>query len=127
LPLDNTITCVLKVLASTARWTRVAARRGFGIVIRIWRKRHFQLVLPLAVAEGGDVFGADSRDGLQYELGEIAEGDGVLAGDASLRHEEKRLREGAVDVGGGGEVGAERFDFGSLQGSALPARFCLEA
>jgi hypothetical protein len=46
---------------------------------------------PLAIAEGGDVFGADSGDGLQQELGEIVKGDGVLAGDASLHHQEKGL------------------------------------
>ena len=69
----------------------------------------FQFVLPLAIAVGGDVFGADSGDRLQQELGEIAEGNGVFAGDASLGHEEKGLGEGAVDAGGGGEVGAKRF------------------
>jgi hypothetical protein len=51
----------------------------------------------------------------------IAEGDGVFAGDAALRHEEKSLGEGAVDVGGSGEVGAERFEFGSLQGGTFAA------
>jgi len=79
---------------------------GPGIVICMRRKRCFEFVLPLAVAVGGDVFGADSGDGLQQELREIAEGDGVFAGDASLGHEEKGLGEGAVDAGSGGEVGA---------------------
>ena len=74
------------------------------------RKRRFESVLPLTIAVGGDVFGADSGDGLQQELGEIAEGDGVFAGDAALGHKEKCLGEGAVDAGGGGEVGAERFE-----------------
>jgi hypothetical protein len=46
--------------------------------------------------------------------------DGVFAGDASLRHEEKRLREGAVDVGCGGQVGAERFELRGIQGGAFP-------
>jgi hypothetical protein len=84
----------------------IAATRGLGIFVCIRHQRRFQLVLPLAVAVGGDVFGADSGDGLQQELGEIAEGDRVFAGDAPLRHEEKGLGEGAVDVGGGGQVGA---------------------
>jgi hypothetical protein len=53
---------------------------------------------------------ADSGDGLQQELGEIAEGDSVFAGDVSLGHEEKGLGEGAIDAGGGGEVGAKRFE-----------------
>ena len=73
-------------------------------------KRRFEFVLPLTIAEGGDVFGADSGDGLQQELGEIAEGDGVFAGDASLGHEKKSLGQGAVDAGSRGEVGAERFE-----------------
>ena len=47
---------------------------------------------------------------MQQELGEIAEGDGVFAGDVSLGHEEKGLGEGAIDAGGGGEVGAKRFE-----------------
>jgi len=72
-------------------------------------KRRFAFVLPLAIAVGGDVFGADSGDGLQQELGEIAEGDSVFAGDVSLSHEEKRLGEGAIDIGGGSEIGAEHF------------------
>jgi hypothetical protein len=88
-------------------------------------KRRFESVLPLPITEGSDVFGADSRDGLQQELGEIAEGNGVFAGDVSLGHEEKCLGEGAVDVGGGGEVRAERFELWSLQGSALGAAFLL--
>ena len=62
---------------------------------------------------------------MQQELGEVAKGDGVFAGDASLRHEEKGLGEGAVDVGGGGEVGAERFEFRSFQGGAFTAALLL--
>src|SRR5579859_4969136 len=85
-------------------------RRRRRVVFANTTETRFQFVLPLAVAVGGDVFGADSGDGLQQELGEIAEGDGVFAGDASLRHEEKGLSEGAVDAGSGGEVGAERFE-----------------
>ena len=72
-------------------------------------KRRFEFVLPLAIAVGGHVFGADSGDGLEQELGEIAEGDGVFAGDASLGHEQKGLGEGAIDIGGSGDIGAERF------------------
>ena len=121
---SNTITSVLEVLASTARCARVAAGGGVRIVLWIRHKRCFQFVFPLTVAEGGDVFGADSGDGLQHELGEIAEGDGVFAGDASLRHEEKGLGEGAVDAGCGGEVGAERFESGPL-GQRLPGLFCV--
>ena len=88
----------------------ITARGGVRIFVFIRHKRRFQFVLPLAVAEGGDVFGADSRDGLQHELREIAKGDGVFAGDASLGHEEKRLGEGAVDAGGCRELGAEGFE-----------------
>ncbi len=101
---DNTVNGVLDVLAATAG--------GAGVVGVVLTRPEagFQFVLPLAVAVGGDVFGADSGDGLQQELGEIAEGDGVFAGDASLGHEEKSLGEGSVDAGGGGEVGAERFE-----------------
>jgi len=86
-------------------------------------KRRFEFVLPLAIAVGGDVFGADTGDRLQQELGEIPEGDGIFAGDASLGHKEKCLGEGAVDVGGGGQVGAERFEFRSLKGSAFTTAF----
>ena len=116
---------MLKVLASTARWVRVAARRGLRIFACIRDQRRFEFVFPLAIAEGGDIFGADSGDGLQQELGEIAEGDGVFAGDASLGHEEKGLGESAVDAGCGSEVGAERFEFGSLQGGAITAALLL--
>jgi hypothetical protein len=77
-------------------------------------KRRLESVFPLTIAVGRDVFGADSGDRLQQELGEIAEGDGVFAGDASLRHEEKGLGEGAIDVGGRGEVRAERFELWSF-------------
>ena len=61
---------------------------------------------------GGDVFGANSGDGLQQELGEVAESDGLLLGDASLGEEEIDLGEGAVDVSGAGEVRAEPFQLG---------------
>jgi len=67
------------------------------------------------VAVHSDVFGTDAGDGLQQELGEVAEGDGVFAGDAALSHEEIGLCEGAVDAGGGGEIGAERFEFGRFE------------
>jgi len=117
LRLDNPINGVLDILA--------AATGGTGVVgvVLIRCEAGFQFVLPLTVAVGGDIFSADPGDGLQQELGEIAEGDGVFAGDAALRHEEKRLGKGAVDVGGSGEVGAERFEFGSLQGSTFAAAF----
>ncbi len=88
------------------------AAGGAGIIafVLIRPEARFQFVLPLTIAEGGDVFGADSGDGLQQELGEIAEGDGVFAGNASLGHEEKGFGEGAVDASGCREVGAERFE-----------------
>jgi hypothetical protein len=72
------------------------------------------------VAEGGNEFAADSGNGLQQKLGEIAEGDGLLLGDASLSHEEKNLGESAVDVGGGGEIAAEGFEpwEGGVRGAA---------
>ena len=89
--------------------------RGLRIVICMRGKRRFEFVLPLTIAVGCDVFGADSGDRLQQELGEIAEGDSVLAGDASLGHEEKSLGERAVDVGGGGQVGAEPFERGCVR------------
>jgi hypothetical protein len=72
----------------------------------------FQSLFPLAVAEGGDEFAADSGDGLQQELAEIAKSDSLLLGNTSLRHEEKSLGEGAVDVGGGGEVAAKPYEGG---------------
>jgi len=56
------------------------------------------------MAEGGDEFAADSGNGLQQKLAEIAEGDGLLLGDAALRKEKKNLGEGAVDVGGCSEI-----------------------
>jgi len=67
----------------------------------------FEPLFPGAVAVSGDVFAADSGNGLQQELGEIAEGDGLLLGDASLRHQKKDLGEGLVDVRGGSEVAAK--------------------
>jgi hypothetical protein len=70
----------------------------------------FKLGFPIAVAEDADIFAADSGDGLQQELGDVAEGDGLLLGDAALRHEEKDLGKSAVDVGGGGEIAAKRFE-----------------
>jgi len=70
----------------------------------------FEIGFPIAIAEDADVFAADSGDGLQQELGDIAEGDGLLLGDAALRHQEKNLGKGAVDAGGGGEVAAEPFE-----------------
>jgi len=69
-----------------------------------------------------------SGDGLQQELREIAEGDGVFAGDAALRHEEEGMGDGAVDVGGGGEIAAERFECGRLKSRATctAASFCFQ-
>lgn len=61
----------------------------------------------------GDELGADAGNGLQQKLREIAEGDGLLLGDAALGHQKKDLSEGTVNVGGAGEIGAEcceRFD-----------------
>src|SRR4029077_19334778 len=46
--------------------------------------------------------------GLQHELGEIAKSDGLLLRDTALSHQKKNLGQGAVDVGGSGEVAAER-------------------
>jgi hypothetical protein len=79
------------------------------------RQFGFEVRFPGAIAESADKFAADSGNGLQQELGEIAEGDGLLLGDAPLSQEEKYLGEGAVNVGGGGEVGAERFEFRRLE------------
>jgi len=67
------------------------------------------------VAVHSDVFGTDAGDGLQQELCEVAEGDGVFARDATLGHEEIRVGESAVDAGGGGEIGTERFEFGRFE------------
>jgi hypothetical protein len=58
----------------------------------------------------GDVFAADSGNRLQQELGDVAEGDGLLLGDASLRHQEKDLGQGALDVGGRGEIAAKGYE-----------------
>ena len=63
---------------------------------------------------------------MQQKLGEIAEGDGLLLGDAALSQEEKNLGEGAVDVGGGGEVAAEGFELGCCDNST-GSGFCFDA
>lgn len=49
---------------------------------------------------------------MEQELGDIAEGDGVLAGDVLFREEAKDFGEGAVHSGGGGEVGGKGYEFG---------------
>ena len=97
---------------------------GSSPVVFIRREARFQFVLPLTIAVGGDIFGADSGDRLQQELGEIAESDGIFAGDASLGHEEKSLGEGAIDIGGSGDIGAERFKCRCVR-YALGAAFLL--
>ena len=98
--LDNTMSGLLRGFAATAR--------GAGVFVLIWRETAFQLFFPRMVAEGRDEFAADSGNGLQQELAEVAEGDGLLLGDTALSHQKKNLGEGAVDVGGGGEVAAKR-------------------
>ena len=60
---------------------------------------------------------------MQQKLGEIAEGDGLLLGDAALGHEEKNLGESAVDIGGGSEVGTERYEFGRFERSVFSTGF----
>lgn len=57
---------------------------------QVWLQAVFQLLFPGAIAEGGDVLCADSGNGLEQELGEIAEGDVPLLGDTALSH----LRQG---------------------------------
>ena len=79
---------------------------------RLRRERRLQLAIPGFVAEGGDGFGADAGNGLQQKLGDIAEGDGILARDAILREKAKDLAKSAVHPGSGGEVGGESFEFG---------------
>lgn len=74
---------------------------------------------PGFVAEGGDGFGADAGNSLQQKLGDIAEGDSVLARDAILREKAKDLAEGAVHSGGGSEVRGESFELGSQGEFAL--------
>jgi hypothetical protein len=71
------------------------------------------------MAKGGDGFGADSGNGLEQKLGDIAEGDSVLARDAILGQKAKDLAEGAVHSGGGGEVGGESFELGGQGEFAL--------
>jgi hypothetical protein len=71
------------------------------------------------MAEGGDGFGADAGNRLEQKLGDIAEGDSVLARDAILGEEAKDLAEGAVHSGSGGEVGGESFEFGGQGEFAL--------
>ncbi len=73
-----------------------------------------ELCVPGGEAEGGNMFAADAGEGLQKELGKIAEGHGVFATDASLGKQEKHASERGIDVGGGGEVGAEGFEFGEM-------------
>ena len=71
------------------------------------------------MAEGGDGFRADAGNGLQQELGEIAEGDSVFARDAILGEKAKDLAEGTIHPRGGGEVGGESFEFRSQGEFAL--------
>src|SRR5579883_1446787 len=73
-----------------------------------------ELCVPGGKAESGNMFAADAGEGLQKQLGEIAEGHGVFATDASLSKEEKDASERGIDVGGGGEIGAEGFEFGQM-------------
>ncbi len=71
------------------------------------------------MAEGGDGFGADAGNGLEQKLGDIAEGDSVLARDVIFREKAKDLAEGAVHSGGGGEVRGESFELGGQGEFAL--------
>ena len=74
---------------------------------------------PGFMAEGGDGFGADAGNGLQQKLGDVAEGDSVLARDMIFRQKAEDLAEGAVHSGGGGEVGGESFQLGGQGEFAL--------
>ena len=71
------------------------------------------------MAEGGDGFGADAGNGLQQKLGDIAEGDSVLARDVIFREKAKDLAEGAVHSRRGGEIGGESFQLGGQGEFAL--------
>jgi len=85
-------------------------RRRIGKFVGVLHQRSFQFVFPGLITVDGDEFAADSGNGLQQELGEIAEGEGLFLGDAALRRQKKNVAKGAVDVGGGGEIAAERFE-----------------
>ena len=92
------------ILWVDVRGGRVAFRR------RTFRSQaDLQVLLPNFVAEGGDGFGADAGNGLEQKLGDLAEGDSVLARDVIFRQKAKDLAEGAVHFGGGSEVGGESF------------------
>ena len=71
------------------------------------------------MAEGGDGFGADAGNRLQQKLGDIAEGDSVLARDVIFRQKAKDPAEGEVHTGGGGEVAGESLQFGGQGEFAL--------
>ncbi len=118
LPLDNTNAWLViflrrSVLSLSAVFASGGRRCG-------WRGEQrsdfgFEIGFPSLVAVDADVFAADSGNGLQQELGDIAEGDGLFLGDAALRHQEENLGQGAVDVGGGGEVAAKSYEGGAYE------------
>ena len=102
------------------RWRRANGSYGLGSGrVGLWTEGGLQLGGPGFVAEGGDGFSADAGDRLQQKLGDIAEGNGVFAGDAILRQKAKDLAEGAVHSGGGGEVGGKSFELGGQGEFAL--------
>ncbi len=66
-----------------------------------------EFLAPAQVVVGGDVFGADAGKRLQQKLADVAEGDRLLLRDAALSHEQKYLRQCAIDAGSVGEIGAK--------------------
>jgi len=80
--------------------------------VRLWSEGRLQLGGPGFIAEGGDGFGADAGNGLEQKLGDITEGDGILAGDVLFREKAKDFAEGAVHSSGGGEVSGKSYEFG---------------
>ncbi len=78
-------------------------------------------IVPGFVAEALGKLFADGRESLQEELGEIAEGDGVRAGNAVLRELGEEIAEDEVDVGGGIERAGNRSEFvGKIRGLVGP-------
>jgi len=89
LPLDNPIPGLLDLLAL------LIGRAGNFVNER-------KLLMSMTFARKN----AREGDGSEQELGEVAEGGGLLARDAPLGEQAKDLAEGAVHAGGGGEVTA---------------------
>ena len=81
--------------------------------------------MPGVETQGFLDFFLDFGEGLEEELGDVGEGDGIAARDASLGEEGEDFSEDVVDVAGGFEVAGERGEFAGdlLIGKAFGAAF----